>query len=485
MNDQALQDLIEVSKNTQKAIAQLAEMQSKELRTKAPATQGTYTELHGDGSLFGNQSVERDVISAHVRPHGLASVLPVIPTTAERPFFASISGYTDTNGAEAATPCDDAPAGYVKGCNLTAQFGRVMRDTQTIDVTKVMLRYNRGDFTDLVLRGRVLGGIGGPTVPSGMTEDQILNVVTKSEMVIAGVNMERKLGRMLWSGTPSANNAGGGYKEFPGIDAQVTTGIMDAETGTLCPALDSDIKDFNYNLVDGTGLDIVKYVSMLEFYLRNNATRMGLDPVQWVFVMRQELWFELSAAWPCRYLSDRCGNSAGSNPLVINDNVNVAMRDAMRQGMYIDVNGNRYPVIVDDGIVEATNITDGNVPAGSYASDIYMLPLAINSNFPVLYWEHLDYRMAGADISLLRGNNRFWTDDGRFFWAYEDTNFCYKLKMLTEPRVILRTPQLAGRVQNVLYSPLQHLRSSDPASVYWMDGGVSTRSDQSFSQVWN
>lgn len=478
--------LLQLLKEQQSINKQMAAFMGKSqgLHVKAPAGAGTYTELHGDGSLFGARSVERDVISAHIRPLGLANRLPIFPTVTERPYFASLTGYTATSGSEQATPCADAPAGFVKGCNLTASFGRVARDTQTIEINKVMLQKNRGDFTDLMLRGQVLGGIGSPLTPDGLTDDQILNVVTKSEMVIAGVNMERKLGQMLWNGTPTANNAGGGYKEFPGLDNQITTGHVDAETQVACPALDSDVKNFNFNAVDGTTLDIVEYLSMIEFYLRYNARQMGLEPVSWVIAMTPSLWFELSAVWPCSYLTHRCGNGAGANPIVINDNVNINMRDTMRTGSYIDINGNRYPVIVDDGIPEDTNVTNGNLAAGEYASDIYFIPVSITGNFPVLYYEHVDYRRAASDIALLRGNETFWTDDGRFFWALEQVKFCYKLTMLTEPRVILRTPQLAGRLQNVKYSPLQHLRSSDPASAYFFDGGVSLRGNDAWGQVW-
>jgi hypothetical protein len=305
-------------------------------------------------------------------------------------------------------------------------------------------------------------------------------------MVTAGISIERVLSRLMWQGSPANNTAGGGYKEFPGLDNQIATGQVDAETNTLCPALDSDIKNFGYNLVDGTTLDIVEYVSMMEQYLRYNAVQMGLDPVQWVFVMRPELWFELSAVWPCRYLSHRCQTDTGANPIVINDNVNVAMRDAMRNGLYIDVNGNRYPVVLDVGIFEHNNQNSANCPAGSYASSIYMVPLTITGGFPVTYREHLDYRQAASDIALLNGMQSFWTDDGIFMWAIEQTNFCYKLVVKTEQRVILRTPHLAGKIQAVRYSPLQHLREAiDTTSPYFADGGVSLRSDPAnFYSVW-
>jgi hypothetical protein len=460
-------------------------MEKKEMQTKAPAAFGTYTELHGLGSLWGRSSVERDIITAHMNPvPGLASVLPLFPSVNEDPRFGALTGYTDTSGAEPTNPCDDAPAGYVKACNLTAQFGRVQRDTQTIEWDKVSLRRNRGDFTDLMLRGQVLGMT--DLSPMSAADSDILNIVTKSEMVIAAVNMERKLVQHVWQGSPANNNAGGGYKEYPGLDNQIATGQVDADSNTLCAALDSDVKDFGYDAVDGVGRDIVEYLSMLEFYLRYNATQMGLDPVSWAIVMRPELWFELSAVWPCRYLSNRCAISDGTSPIVINDNVNVTARDEMRNGRYIDINGNRYPVIVDVGIFEHTNINNANVGLGQYASSIYMVPLTITGNFPVTYREHVDYRaaFANSNTALLRGSENFWSDDGVYSWAFEDQKWCYKLSVKTEQRIILRTPQLAGRIDSILYEPLQHLREGDPTSPYWYDGGVSTVADETSYAVW-
>lgn len=462
--------------------ALLKELENKQ-HTKAPAAQGTFTELHGDGSLWGSQSIERDVVTAHMRPTpGLAAILPVLPSVVTDPRFGALTGYTDTNGAEAATPCDDAPAGYVKACNLTAQFGRLQRDTQTIDWDRVALRRNRGDFTDLMLRGQVLGMTN--LSPIDAAGNDILNIVTKSEMVIAAVNMERQFVKQIWQGSVANNNAGGGYKEYPGLDLQIATGHVDADTNVTCPAIDSDVKGFAYDLVDGVGRDIVEYLSMLEFYLRYNATQMGLDPVTWVIVMRPELWFELSAVWPCRYLSNRCQTDSGTNPIVINDNVNVSARDAMRTGRYIDINGNRYPVIVDVGIFEHNNVNNGNLALGQYASSIYMVPLSITGGFPVTYREHIDYRAGAADLAALRGNETFWTDSGVYSWALEQTKWCYKLSVKSEQRVILRTPHLAGRIDAITYSPLQHLRESDPESPYFVDGGVSMRADATSFAVW-
>lgn len=436
----------------------------------APTTQFP----RGAQSIWGNIPVERDIITAHVRPQGIASVLPRIGSTMEQPFFGILTGVTGTHGSRPVDVCDPSPSGYMKACTFTASFGRVSMDTNTIEIDKVALKLNRGDFTDFRLRGRLLGLT--DLAPGNVDETDIMNVVTKAEMVIAATNLERDLVSMMWQGDPANNTAGGGYKEFKGLDSQIATGHVDSETNVACPAVDSDVKNFGYDLVGGTGRDIVEYISSMEFYLRNNARRMGLDPVEWAFVMRPELWFELSAVWPCSYLTHRCADDAGNNPVVINDNVNTNMRDDMRNNQYIIVNGNRYPVIVDDGIFEHNNSNNAaNLDAGEYASSIYMVPLSITGGFPATYIEHVDYRQAAADIRLLNGKERFWSDDGIYFWAYSDNLFCFKLSMKTEQRVVLRTPHLAGRVDAVKYTPLQHLRSYDPDSPYHADGGASFR----------
>jgi len=58
--------------------------------------------------------------------------------------------------------------------------------------------------------------------------------------------------------------------------------------------------------------------------------------------------------------------------------------------------------------------------------------------------------------------------------------------MKTEQRIILRTPQLAGRIDYIKYTPTQHLRSSMADSSYFMDGGVSYRpADRTSYAVWS
>ncbi len=447
---------------------------------KVAASVQTANQLHGNGGLWAVAGLERDVITAHIRPRGISTEIPLLATTKEDPRFGILTGYTDPDGAEPANACEDAPAGFVKGCTLTARFGMTRRDTQTIEFDKVMLRANRGDFTDLRLRGRVLGLTN--LEPRGLNQEQILNIITMSEMVTAGVNAERKLVKEMWQGTFGVDT------EFPGLDDQIVTGHVDADTNTACPAVDSDIKDFGFDDVTGGGRSIVEYLSMLEWFIFFNAERMGLAPFTATIVLRPELWQILTDVWPCQYNTGQCATSliGADSRVVIDGRENIAERDSMRAGMFITVNGRTYPVIVDDGIFEQDSTNDANLLAGEYASTIYFVPLTIVGNFPVTYREYLDYNdsFANENVNLLMGRQDFWTDGGVYSWAIEQVKWCYKLSLKTEQRIILRTPQLAGKIQNVKYVPLQHLRSSDPASSYFADGGVSVRNARAFNSVW-
>lgn len=479
MNDELLKGLTEAVNSQTEVLKGLAS-NGNGLVTKTPATSTTATTLHGPGGIFQGPGLERDVITAHVRPQGISSALQKVPANSTDPRFSSLTGYTDVIGNEPDNACDDAPYGYVKSCNLTARFGLMRRDTGTIEMDDVMLKINRGDFTDLMLRGQVLGMTPGMS-PSGLDVSQILNILTMSEMVGAGVQSERALSTRYWTGSVALG-------QMPGLDNQIATGQVDADTGQACPALDSDVKDFEYNDVCGATRDIVEYVSMLHWYLKYNADTMGLSPVQWVIAMRPELWFELSACWPCRYNSFRCTTIDTANIDVTPrlDSADMTqIRDQMREGMYLWVNGVKLPVVIDTGIYEHNNQNDANLNPGQYASSLYMVPLTITGGFPVTYIEYVDYRQAGMDRALLQGREDWWwTDSGIYSWAIEQTKWCYKLSLKTEQRIVLRSPHLAGKIEHIRYSPLQHLRSPDPESPYFKDGGVSVRGPGTTYAVW-
>src|SRR4030042_1304064 len=183
MEQDVLKQLAEAYSRQTALIEQLAK--SNGIREKTPALSGTFTGIWQPGGIFSVPGTDRNIFTAHVRPEGLASKLILLP------------------GNEA----------------------------------------NRGVFDDLILRGRVVGLT--DFSPGGLNEGQMLNIITMSEMIGAVVQLERNLTYQTWQGSVAVFTANGGYKEFPGLDAQIATGQGDAGTNPACLALDRDVQAFN------------------------------------------------------------------------------------------------------------------------------------------------------------------------------------------------------------------------------------------------
>ena len=322
-----------------------------------------------------------------------------------------------------------------------------------------------------------------------LSREKALDIETAWAMVEVGAMFQNALVPMLWQGNP-ANNVGTGYMEFPGLDMLIGTAKIDAHTGAECGALDSDVKEFAYNSVEtvnGAGAYmIVRYMNAMALYLRHNATRQGLMPVRWVVAMRPELWAELLEIWPVAYFSTRELTLPAGNTNFIDATRVRDLRDDMANGMYIDVAGMRYDVVTDDGIFENTNVNNANVPAGFYASTVYFVPMTYLGNRQGTLLEYKDYRFANADVAVLKGKEDFWvSDNGRFMWVVEKQKWCYTVSGRVEPRLILKIPQLAGKIEHILYSPEQHFRSYDPDSDYFFDGGETSRPGVSLYSDWS
>jgi len=63
------------------AMAQVAENLNK------AAAIPNATPLHGNGGLLSGQGIERDVLTAMIRPQGIGSILPLIPSVAPLKFI--------------------------------------------------------------------------------------------------------------------------------------------------------------------------------------------------------------------------------------------------------------------------------------------------------------------------------------------------------------------------------------------------------------
>lgn len=459
-----------------RALAEGGEITRKAQTVGAPV--GPY--IHGPGGLFGVRGLERDVISTFTQMTGsLGETLPIQGSRDTNPLFPYITGFIRSDTQEKNAVCDDPEeAGNFKTCILTTVFGRKEYKTRQMEVNKIGQRINRGEFLDLNLVNTPLVNSMAGLMSNfyGLRgQDAILagNEVAM-RMAEVGVAFQRWYCPQVFTGNPANSRAGGGYKEFMGLDLLISTTKVDALTGQACPSLRSDVKSFSYrNITSSTDPNIYRTLSSMMYILENKAKQQNLAPVEFAIVMRSQLFWELTRIWPLEYNTDGTGTTSAAYDSLYLDNIR--MRDAMRNGSYLLINSKPYKVILDDCIMEENQSVNGTIPIGGFASDIYIVPLtARGGTLRTTYWEYYDYQ---ADVlPQMSGLPMwYWSDNGAFLWSMKaPDNWCMEIIAKTEPRLILRTPQLAGRLTDVVYVPLQHTDDPLPSQYYHVNGGVTS-----------
>lgn len=431
--------------------------------------------LHGPGGLFGVLGLEQDVISTRIVPRGIAGRLPVFEANTQwplYPYFMGVGAADEPDDAQGT--CDDPPGvGNATTCRQTTQWGRFGYETDPIDLTQVNRRINRGEFMDLRL---VNDPIGDPLLASVTPDssegslDAYLNDEMVHGMVNVGIAYQNLFVRKVYTGHPSNNNTGGGYREFFGLDYLISAGKRDAITQARCPGLDSLLLDYgDAEMTANAGQDFITRMIWMYRILKDRAEGQRLNPVSLAITMRKAAFWEATAVWPCAMAQFRCGGTL-IDGVALNLSVDnqLQMQLDMRQGNYLWIDGDRVPVILDDGIVET------DLGSGCFSSPVYFVPLTYLGNRAATYWEFFDYRPAVRMAQEGGYTDDFWTDNGRFLWTKKTPKlFCIQLVSTVEPRVVLRVPQLAGKLSRVKYCPFMHESSAMPGEPGFYNQGVT------------
>lgn len=442
---------------------------------------------HGPGGYFGGYAVglEPEVVSAQLFWRGLADVLQLRGVRTEEVLLPFITGMDELSTTERTTPCGDCISGETEACIQAFPLGLVCRETKEMKPSRIISRLNRGDI-DMNLLNDVLGGQDASPwqdrTISSMNLNDILQVVTAWALLyeLPPLFMQA-LGPMVWTGNP-ANNIDDGYKEFRGLNLLINTGHRHVLENVTCPALDSDVKNFAYaDMATGTtgGYSWYQHMEMAAYYIEHNARRQRLDPVEWVVVMRPEQWQIASGLVPIQAIQAAVMNASVATSFQVNMDGATLLRerDRFRESRMMPLNGRLYRVITDDGIFEHNEDNNANLDPGEYAADMYIVPVLYMGNRPAIWIDYKDFRFLAPEIAatddLIGGFYRA-SADGRFSYTWVKNGPCFKIQAEIEPRIVLRTPQLAARIQNIKYVPMQHLRSPDFDSPYRFKGGVST-----------
>lgn len=467
--------------------------------TGDPATTGF---VHGPNGLLRYPGVDPAMFHTILGHEGIMSQLQWTGTRYMNPLYEILTGLTAADDSVREADCDPAPtSGMLKGCINTAAFGWIARGTREVSATRLGQLLDRAEPLDLFVVGSPIFDpiLPGQPAPGVTDTAAILGEVARllSDRAVA---MNDDLAKMAYAGNPSNNT--GGYAEFPGLQLLVngpiggpgtgTAVYKDAITGTACPSVDSNVQDFAYKSISGLGAAtngalLVRWLAYIVRYAVELARRTKVAPVRWAFAMRPALFYELSAIWPCSYYLGGCTvvDATGGQSIVLDAKDTTDLRDQMRTGKFLLIDGMRWDVILDDAIPEHTNTDNANVASGSMSSDIYLLPFSVLGGRSTLYGEYFDWTGAGQ-INQLFGRQFLGTIEGAFFMTPRQTNSCWVEDMEVKPRIILRTPWLAARMLNVQYTPLLHDREPFNDDPYFLDGGVQgARTAPTYQNQWS
>lgn len=463
---------------------------------------------HGIGGLFTFPGQDAKIFSAMLQPQlSILNDLPLLPADPfpgagyggyQQEFFTTITGVTASSQTDANQPtveCDAFPrGGIMKVCTMVSPYGRYGASLDQLNIEKLGMLGNPTDPTylqNMNLQAPVLG----PNVPGGGSNSILYNEFTRRAFT-AAQGYALYVARKVWTGDPTLSASSNRWKDVLGLNTQINTGNKrDALTNTLCTAMDSDVKDFGYQQITGTVNDIVRYIDMVYAYLHWNAAESGMNPVKWKIYMRPQLFDEIAKIWPIRYYQEAITqiNALGSN-VRMNFGAEVTdLRDKMRAGSFLPIRGELVPVGLDEGIPErngnpATAFYNSNLLSNQFASDIYFVPLTVLGGIPVTYLEPFRQDNPITEQVIRDGHieGTFTSDGGMFRWYVRRTNGCVDWNFVNQFRLVLRTPQLAGRISNVAYAPLQHFRDAFNDSSYFTNGGrTNYPSTPSYYSEWS
>lgn len=472
MDETTMQALVDARVN-----AALAQMFTRE---KASGTTGLGIPPHGYNALWNQPGVEPGVISTYIGPRGLEQWLEarglVKKSQMLNPIYQILTGQTASSGDEPTTPCDEnVPIpGDLKVCNQTWPFGEMTMKSKPIRVDNAGELINRSEPLDLRLLNNPFAAAD-QVVPAGST-DLFRNKLAKAVVELTN-DFKRRYAHLVWDGSPVNTAAStGGYLEYNGLARIVDDSYQDVFTGIACSAANSYVASFSGILQDNTAA----YVrNMIETYRMRKylAEQLKINDVEFVFVMRYQAFLSFTDVWPCVYNTYRCYTAApGGNSVVIDTSAaeNNKLRQDMRDGMYLLIDGDRVPVVID------TTMTETNIGNGNFESDVYLLPVRSPTLGGDLLWmEYFDYKGPFGMQSIISqmgpdGEYRV-SPDGRFAIHFlSGVSFCKQVEIRTRKRIILRAPFLAARLQDAQYSVYQHEREWEPGTSFYENGGQTS-----------
>jgi hypothetical protein len=443
----------------------------------APALQGPFQGNSSQFGLFSAPGVRPQRFSALERPFSFMNLLSMTKSAYANDILEIMTGQTASSGTNATGFCGDPPTvGQLKTCAQVFGWGSYYIKTNLEAAGLIGQLRNRADVPAQILNA---GPNYNPLIPELMYQLADTRDPMQTEFFRIGVDLERTMelnGVLGQAGVAASTINGlpntGWITQFSGIDQQVKTGYRDQlAAGTpLCAAADSAVVSFNA-LITGNGaqgVDVVKALTSLYRGLKLRASRVGMANVRLVIVMRQELFQPLTEVWACNYSTYACAGSTSAPNM--RDGMRIQeLRTEMYANQYLLIDGVQVPVAFSDGI--ALDATANQ----TYNSDVYILPVEWEG-MPLLRMEYYDMangyteRWSNAIMQQTRVIN-----NGMYLMGVRSTGLCFEYHLQARFRLILETPFLSGRLNDLQAQYIDPALMPYPSTSLYVNGGITYR----------
>jgi hypothetical protein len=403
----------------------------------------------------------------------LARALGVNPSRYADEILEIMTGVSDGAGSNPSDFCGNPPtAGRIQTAQQIVRFGSFFIKTQLNVVPLAGEQRHRADVPREILNA---GAGANPLIPDVLYRMTDTASPLANELFTVGIELERALERVLITGdiTQASSAAERGFmKEFNGLDLLIKTGYTDAVSGALVPAMDSAVLNFNAAVTGTTadGRNITEALVDMVYGLRERAVGVGMDTAQFAIVMRRELFRALADEFACDYATYRCAGGGAGDPVTRDAFAVQQLRLEMARGQYLLVDGQPVPVIFSDGVPRDT------VSANTYQSDLYIVALSWEGR-PLLRLEYFD-----MNSSLVRDFAGFADADsiqtlnnGLHMVGVRSTGLCREYLIASRLRLIVETPFLCGRIDNVQHAYRAPSRDAYPGMSLYAGGGATYR----------
>jgi hypothetical protein len=424
--------------------------------------------------IFSSPGVRPDRFSALMRPRSMSSILRPRKSEFGNEIVSIMTGQTaGVANAQTDWCAPGALPGVLKSCQQVYAFGNFKMNTRIVPLQEVGQLRNRADIPGEILNSPPRDN---PFIPDRMWQLTDTRSQLQYELYTLGNQIARSFETELWNGVAGTNTSiTGWWKDFAGLDTLVKTGYTDSITGVACPAADSIVITWNADVgATVSGSNIVQSFADQYYAVNDTARQVGLDGVQFAFVLRAEFFRALTEVWSCQYLTYRCQSSNAGQPIQITGDETNRLRLEMQNGQYLLIDGVPVPVIFSDGISMPRL---GSAAPNVLRADAYLLPISWNGR-PLINVEYHDMGNTYArEFAGIVYPSAEFMNNGMYMMNKREAGGCIELEFSMKLRAFIETPFLAVRWDDISFSYGAQTRVADPAVTYLhRNGGVTYRS---------